>query len=335
MFLEQHPLDQLHSFAFHLKARHFAELKHLQELPQILRSAQQKNLSILAVGEGSNLLFTKDFQGLVLRVKLKGIEYLRSDARYHYLKIAAGENWHRLVCYCLERQLYGLENLALIPGTVGAAPVQNIGAYGATLSDLLVHLEAYDLYTHQGHLLEADACQFSYRDSLFKQQVDRYLITSITLRLEKKWRPLLQYQGLQEALHKRGIHHPKPSEVAAAIMSIRKEKLPDPKVLANAGSFFKNPKLSVPAFAQLQRAHPFLSAQPSVDGVKLSAAQLIEHCGWKNYQHQGIGTYKKHALVLVHYGGQAPEQLLRLAHRIESSVALRFGIALSPEVRIL
>ena len=334
MFQEQYPLQSLHSLGFRIQAAYFAEVHNESEIPILLEQARRKNLRTLLIGEGSNLFLTKDFPGLILHIKLKGIEHIKETHTHHYLKISAGENWHQLVCYCLKKKIYGLENLSLIPGSVGAAPVQNIGAYGVSLSDFLVEIEAYDMRSSRKICISKEDCQLGYRSSLFKSQ-SHYLITSITLCLPKTWTPKINYQGLKNKLNERNITHPTAKEMSHAVVALRQEKLPDPKQLPNAGSFFKNPSCSATTFADLLRRHPFLKGQPTGLRIKLSAAQLIEACGWKGYTENGVGTYAEHALVLVHYGQSHPQQLLQLARRIEASVAVRFGIKLETEVRIV
>lgn len=335
-FSKHEPLKPLHSLAFTGQAAYFAEVHSEEQLSELLQIAKRKNLPLLPLGEGTNMLFAQDFDGALLRVKLRGIRYLHADANYHYLQAAAGENWHDFVGYCLQEGYPGLENLSLIPGSVGAAPIQNIGAYGVGLSDFFVELEAYDLHKQQKQHFSATDCHFGYRDSLFKSKAqDRYLITSLTLRLPRRWQPKLHYPGLQEALHKQGTHHPSAQEVASAVIALRKSKLPDPTVLPNAGSFFKNPSLSATTFAALQAQHPQLRGYQEGNAIKVSAAALLEACGWKGYKKANIGVYEKHALVLVNYGQGRASDLKALADRMQNSVQERFGITLQKEVRII
>ena len=331
---ENHPLQLLHSFAFAQKAAYFAEIRSEDELPDLLQQVKRLSIPLLPIGEGSNLLFSKDYDGCVLRVALGGGHYLE-DHNYHYLKVGAGENWHDFVCYCLQQGYDGLENLSLIPGSVGAAPVQNIGAYGVSLSDFFVSLEAYDLQQHKKVTLNASACQFGYRSSLFKQLPDRYLICWLRLRLPKRWQPSLQYKGLRDALAARQDAAPSAQEVAEAVIALRQSKLPEPAKLPNAGSFFKNPVVSLEKFEQLQAQYPSIIGQKQEKIVKLSAAQLIERCGWKGHREGGLGVYEKHALVLVHHGGGSSRALQQLAEKIQASVYARFAISLEPEVRIV
>ena len=328
------PLQGLHSLAFVQKATFFSEIHAENKLLPLLHEAKKRSLSVLPFGEGSNLCFVQDFEGLLIRVCLKGIRYY-ADADNHYLQVAAGENWHNFVCYCVQNGYPGLENLALIPGSVGAAPIQNIGAYGASLSDYLVSITAYNLHMHAWQTINASDCCFGYRDSLFKRHASppRYLITSLLLRLPRRWKPILHYPSLQKKFQHASA--PSSKEIMEAVIDLRKKKLPDPTILPNAGSFFKNPSVPTADFSDLQAKHPTLRGYSDGESTKLSAAQLIEACGWKGKRFGAVGVYHKHALVLVHYGGASAGELQKLVQRIQNSVKQRFGIVLQPEVQML
>ena len=331
---ENQALQALHTFAFTERAAYVGEAQTEAQLVALLRAARARNLKVTPLGEGSNLLFTRRYEGALLRLCSRGVQY-RSDSRYHYLHVAGGEPWHGFVCHCLDQGFGGLENLSLIPGTVGAAPVQNIGAYGVSLSDFLVSLEVYTLSTQEKVRLAAADCRFGYRSSLFRAQPDEFLITSLQLRLPRRWQPQLRYEGMRVELERRQISTPTARDVADAVVALRRAKLPDPTQLPNAGSFFKNPSVSAEEFAALRHRHPLLSGRPSNGEIKLSAAQLIETCGWKGQRRGGVGVSETHALVLVHHGGGTGRALWQLAEEIRTSVQARFGIVLQPEVRIL
>ena len=284
------------------------------------------------LGGGTNVLFTRDFPGLVLRQDWRGITRLEEPGR---LRVAAGEDWHGLVEYCLVNGLHGLENLALIPGTAGAAPIQNIGAYGAELADFFLELSAWDREQNALTVFDREACEFAYRDSIFKQSGERYVVLSMTLDLQQDWQPNLAYPALRDALA--ATPNPAPRAVFEAVCAIRRSKLPDPAVLGNAGSFFKNPLVSREKYQALLAEIPDLPSYPVAEEqlVKLPAAWLLDRLGWKGRQRGRAAVHDRHALVLVNPGEASGEDLLLLAQAMSSSVLERFGIALEPEVRII
>lgn len=336
MHLEEHASLLAHNtFRVEARARYFLTLEQLADIPAFLADERFRTLPRLILGGGSNILFRDDFPGVVVRVALRGIELVGEDDDHRLVRAAAGENWHDLVRWTVAQGWPGLENLSLIPGTVGAAPVQNIGAYGVELAEVCEMVEAVDLTTGEARLFDRAACRFAYRDSLFKQQAGRWLITSVTFRLPKRFTPRLDYSGVREAL---GAVEPTPLAVSDAICAVRRAKLP--RLAAgepgSAGSFFKNPLVPTEQAEALRGLHPELPAWPQIDGrTKLSAAWLIEQCGWKGYRDGDAGVYAKHALVLVNYGRASGEALWRLAEAIRASVAARFGVWLEPEVLIL
>ncbi len=333
--VEHASLREYNSFRVEARARYLITLETLEDIPAFLHDARFRGLPRLILGGGSNVLFCSDFPGVVLHVALKGIEWLGEDAHERYLAVAAGENWHELVCWTIERGWAGLENLSLIPGTVGAAPVQNIGAYGVEFHDVCKAVEATDLETGQSVVLPAEACRFAYRSSRFKEEEGRWLITAVLLKLPKVYRPRLDYPGLREAL---GEREPTPRAVFDAVCDLRRAKLPglEADQPGSAGSFFKNPLISAQQASTLQARFPDLPAWPQADGrVKLPAAWLIEQCGWKGYREGDAGVSARHALVLVNHGRATGAEIDRLAGRIRASVAQRFGIRLEAEPRIL
>jgi UDP-N-acetylmuramate dehydrogenase len=289
------------------------------------------------LGAGSNILFTRDFEGLVLKNELKGISLLSERQDQVRIRAAGGEDWHGFVQWCLQQGFYGLENLSLIPGTVGAAPVQNIGAYGVEVGDCIEAVEALDLASGARNRFEAAACAFGYRSSIFKTQCrNRFFITAVTFRLSRTPRLVTSYADVRRALAERRPSGLTPQALSEIICAIRRRKLPDPGELANAGSFFKNPVVSRRRLAALQARFPELPAyRASNDRVKLAAGWMIERCGWKGRRLGACGVFAGQALVLVNHGGASGEDILRLAEAVQTSVEERFGIRLEPEPLIL
>lgn len=331
---ENASLKNLNSFAVEAHCRYLVRLKKLEHLEDILAEPRFKNLPRLILGGGSNILFREDFSGVVVLVETSGIKLIDEDEKYYFVQAAAGENWHKFVQYTIEKNWPGLENLSLIPGTVGAAPIQNIGAYGVELEERFHELSALDLTTGETIIFDRAACQFSYRDSLFKKNRGRYLITDVTFKLPKKPEWKLEYAGIREILDET-----KPVSartISDAICQLRQKKLPDPNLIANAGSFFKNPLVSDDKFQTLKVDFPDIPGWPqSNDSVKISAAWLIEKCGWKGKRHHDAGVSKNHALVLVNYGDASGADIWRLAEAIIHSVNEKYRITLQPEPLIL
>ena len=329
-------LQPHNTLAVPARAAHYAALTDPAELPELLAFARQRQLPLMPLGGGSNLVLRDSFPGLVLHVQLRGRELVKEDKDHAWLKVAAGENWHQLVLDSLARGYSGLENLSLIPGSVGAAPIQNIGAYGVELQDVFEELQAVELASGETHQFSKDDCQFAYRDSIFKHPLkDRYLITSITLRLRQKPDLQLGYPALQEALTGTAPEQLTPSAVSRAVCQIRQSKLPDPAQIPNAGSFFKNPIVPHHQWHQLQTQYPKLVAYP-IDGqhVKLAAGWLIEQAGWKGAQRGPVAVHDRQALVLTNPGRALGAQLLALAEEIQESVWERFGVRLDIEPRL-
>jgi UDP-N-acetylmuramate dehydrogenase len=330
------PLTGLNSFGIAVNAALFISLRNEAELPEIFNEYTRENRPILVIGGGSNILFTKDFNGLVIHNKIAGIDCLEETADYVLVKAGAGVNWHHFVMHCVDKGWGGLENLSLIPGTVGAAPVQNIGAYGVELKDTLFSLRAWDVAEKCFVEYTAEQCEFGYRQSIFKQYLKgRIVIVSATFRLLKMPRLQLGYGAIQDWLNQQNIAIPTIKDVSNAVMAIRRSKLPDPAVLGNAGSFFKNPWVSAVFFEQLKQEYPAIIAFPAPGGFKLAAGWLIEQCGWKGFRDGDVGCHAQQALVLVNYGGASGKNIVDLAMRIQESVHTKFGVMLIPEVNII
>jgi len=336
MHIEEHAsLREHNTFRVQARARYLVTLEAPEDIPAVLADSRFRRLPRLILGGGSNILFRADFPGVVVRVALRGIELLDEVGSHRLVRAAAGENWHDFVRWTVEQGWPGLENLSLIPGTVGAAPVQNIGAYGVELADVCEAVEAVDLDTGEARFFERAACRFAYRDSLFKQQAGRWLITAVRFRLPRTFTPRLDYPGVREAL---GAAELTPLAVSDAICAVRRAKLPDlaPGAPGSAGSFFKNPLIPAAQGETLCASYPALPAWPQADGrIKLSAAWLIEQCGWKGHREGDAGVYAKHALVLVNHGQATGAQLWALAEAIRASVRERFGVDLEPEPQVL
>lgn len=306
------------------------------ELPEVLADPRWQQYRRFVLGGGSNLVLRGDFDGLVLHMAISGRRLMAEDADAWYLEVGAGENWHDFVLWTLANSWPGLENLALIPGTAGAAPVQNIGAYGLEVGELVYRVRAWDFRKNTQVELTRDACRFAYRNSLFKEE-GRHLdgslaITALTLRLPKGWQPNCRYADLERELEARQISNPSAQDIAAAVIALRQRKLPDPALLPNAGSFFHNPILPALQAEQLKRHFPTLPTYLQADGrVKLAAGWLIEQAGWKGKALGPVGMYEKQALVLVNHGGATGADVERSMAAVQAAVREKFGVQLTPE----
>ena len=334
---ENYSLQTLNSFGVSVTANLFTALRSARDVDALINWRKQNpKTSCLLIGGGSNMLFRHDFKGLAVAVCLEGQELIGEDDESYYVKASAGENWHDFVRWTIDEGYAGLENLSLIPGTVGAAPMQNIGAYGVELGDRLHCLEAVDLLSGERKEFSNRECQFAYRDSFFKhQQSDRWLIESVTFRLPKQPSWVMAYAGVEAALEGQ-----KPSArlISDVVIALRQSKLPDPKVIGNAGSFFKNPIMPVDQWQTLKTKFPKLPGYLQADGnglIKTSAGWLIDQCEWKAFREGDAGIYEKHALVLVNHGEASGKELWSLAERIIKSVNDRFGIVLEAEPRVI
>ncbi|WP_210132355.1 UDP-N-acetylmuramate dehydrogenase [Stenotrophomonas rhizophila] len=334
---ENASLKALNTFHVDAVAEQLLELHDAALLPDVLALPQVAGHPLLVLGSGSNVLIADDVPGTVLVFANRSIEVLEHRADHTVVRAGAGVNWHGLVMWSLQNGLSGLENLALIPGTAGAAPIQNIGAYGAQVDEFIQAVEAWDRQNNEWVRLDADACAFSYRDSVFKHDADRYLISAIELRLPLLHDLRLGYAGIAEEMQAMGVELPVAADVANAVIAIRRRKLPDPDVLGNAGSFFKNPVLPLEQVEVLLQHFPGLPVYPAEqdDRRKLSAAWMIEACGWKGFREGDAGVAPQHALVLVNHGNATGAELLALARRISASVLEKFGVPIEPEPRLI
>ncbi len=329
-------LLERNTFRVPSRAARYSEIREVRALPELLERPQVRGMPFLVLGDGSNLLLTKDFDGLVLHIANTGIHSLGSDGAMTRIRVAAGEHWDHFVRWSLNHGYAGLENLILIPGTVGAAPIQNIGAYGTEVGEFIATVEAWDRTKQEFAQLDKAACAFGYRNSLFKREPERYIVTAVDFDLPHRHPLRLDYAGIREELEAMGVDKPEPLDVAGAVEALRRRKLPDPALIGNAGSFFKNPVLPAERAAEILRAHPGLPTYHSHEGnTKISAAWLIEACGFKGVRDGDAGVSDKHSLVLVNYGHATGAQIWALAGRIRDAVAQRFGITLEPEPVIL
>ena len=325
-------LQQFNTFGIPARARRYLRVEDPAQLQALAADADLAALPRLVLGGGSNLLITRaDIGQLVLHMALMGKQIVGETPDAILVRARAGENWHAFVQWTLEQGLGGLENMSLIPGTVGASPIQNIGAYGAEVKDLFHSLTAFDFATGATRTMDAAACRFAYRDSVFKHEDGRSLaVLDVTFALPKAWAPNLRYTELARALD--GVTDPGPRQVADAVIAIRRRKLPDPAEIGNAGSFFKNPVVAGEHCARLLAQWPNLVHHPQADGTeKLAAGWLIDQCGWKGRSLGRAGVYPKQALVLVNNGGASGEEVLALARAIQADVQARFGVLLEPE----
>lgn len=341
MIQEHVSLKPYNTFGVEAEARYFTEAGSVEQLEEILAwYRQQTDCPLLVLGGGSNLLFTKDWPGLVLKVSLMGRSISGTTATG-----AAGENWHDFVLWALDQNLYGLENLSLIPGQVGTAPMQNIGAYGVEIKDVFKSLEAINIESGEVRQFSVTGCQFGYRDSVFKQaEKGQWIITKVAFGLSDKPAVNISYGTIQTTLQAHGITKPTPQQVSQAVTAIRQSKLPDPVEVGNAGSFFKNPVVEASVLQAIQKNYPDVphyavssdsSLTSSVSGFKVPAGWLIEQAGWKGHRRETHGVHDKQALVLVNYGGATGSEIWQLALDVQASVEEKFGIKLMPEVNVI
>ncbi|MCC8363568.1 UDP-N-acetylmuramate dehydrogenase [Lysobacter sp. A6] len=335
--VENAKLDARNTFGVAARAPMLVEVADTDALPDLFGNAMLRDGPVLVLGGGSNLLFAGDAPGAVLALTAQKIALLEDDGDIAIVRADAGVEWHAFVLWTLGHGLAGLENLALIPGTVGAAPIQNIGAYGVEVRESIHAVHAFDRDTRSMTSLTAAQCAFAYRDSVFKHAPDRYVVTAVDFRLSRTPHLRTDYAGVGDELAAMGIDAPRPSQVAEAVCRIRRRKLPDPAVIGNAGSFFKNPIVPAAEAEALQREHAALPMFRSGNEAtrKLSAAWLIDQCGWKGHREGDAGVAATHALVLVNHGHATGAELLALARRIAASVRERFGVAIEPEPRIV
>ena len=329
-------LSKLNTFGIKIKAKFFVEIDNETDLSELFILPEFRQNKKIFLGGGSNILFTENFNGIVVLNKLKGMEILSEDVESAVIRSMSGENWHDLVIFTVRRGYWGIENLSLIPGTVGAAPMQNIGAYGAELKNVLENVETFDIATGIKRIFSREECKLGYRDSIFKNELkDKYFISAITLKLSKIGEKNTSYKALQEHLEKNKIEVKNPKNISDAVIFIRQSKLPDPKVIGNAGSFFKNVFVKKEQLQKLRADYPDMPYFEE-DGVnKIPAGWLIEQCGWKGRRVGNVGVHDKQALVLVNHGGATGTELVKLAKKIIISVKEKFGLELVPEVNLI
>ena len=329
-------LKPYNTFNINVKAAHFVSLTNINDLKYILKLKEYPNKLIL--GGGSNMLLTKDIDGLVIHVNLKGIDILSEDDDFVYVKAYAGENWHQFVLWCLNNNFGGIENLSLIPGNVGTAPIQNIGAYGVELKDIFQSCEAIELNSNKLHTFTKNDCDFGYRNSIFKQQAKgKFVITSVIFKLTKHHHKLnINYGTIASQLDAMKITNPTIQDISKAVITIRESKLPNPKEIGNSGSFFKNPVISKKHFNALVENFQDIPSYPlNNDEVKVPAGWLIEKAGFKGKRFGDYGVHKKQALVLVNYGNAKGDDILNLSKLIQKTVKQLFNISIEAEVNIL
>ncbi|MBN3034690.1 MAG: UDP-N-acetylmuramate dehydrogenase [Bacteroidales bacterium] len=335
--LRQYPCLSLNTLGLRVDANFFVRVASIEELPGIRKFIRDRQVRYLILGGGSNVLFTGDYDGLILKVELRGIDEVVNYGPHVLIRVSAGEDWDGFVDHCVKRGWGGLENLSMIPGSVGAAPVQNIGAYGVEMKDCLECLEAYDMDQNRMITFSARECRFGYRDSIFKSTYgQRMLICSVTFRLRKEPMINISYGTIRQELERMQVKEPGIADVRKAVCTIRSSRLPDPLLLGNAGSFFKNPEVEEGVYNSLKSRFPAITAYPTERGTfKLAAGWLIEHCGWRGKRLGRAGVFDKQALVLVNYGGASASELLELAEKIKNDVKERFGVYLETEVNII
>ena len=328
-------LKQYNTFAIDAKAKLFSSFRNQDELAELLLVKPKRPVLIL-VG-GSNVLFTHDVDSLVLKNEVKGIDLIKEDANHVYVRAGAGENWHRFVEYTLQRNWAGLENLSLIPGNVGASPMQNIGAYGVEIREVFEELEAFHKKSRKIRIFSVNDCEFGYRDSVFKHKYkDEYVILNVTYRLNKKPHFNTSYGAIEQELQRMGVQKLSIQAISQAVINIRTSKLPDPSEIGNAGSFFKNPEIPGRQFKKLQSSFPGIVGYALPNGnTKVAGGWLIEQCGWKGVRRGDAGCHARQALVLVNYGNATGKEVFRLSEEILQSVKHTFGILLEREVNII
>ncbi|MBK9934687.1 MAG: UDP-N-acetylmuramate dehydrogenase [Cytophagaceae bacterium] len=337
MVLENISLKPYNTFGIEAKARFFITIKSVEELKSVLSIEEFKNTKKLFLGGGSNVLLLNDFDGLVLKIEIPGVNKVTESENEVILKVGAGVIWHQLVMYCVENKHFGVENLSLIPGTVGAAPMQNIGAYGVEIKDVFESLEALNIESNEIEYFDLEKCRFSYRESVFKHDAKgKYVILNVSFKLKKHSELHLEYGAIKDTLEEMGIRKPTLKDVSDAVINIRKSKLPDPADIGNSGSFFKNPEISVKKFEDLKEKFVTIPSYPiNENTVKVPAGWLIEQAGWKGFREGNVGVHSRQALVLVNYGGGTGNEIKALSEKIQTSVFEKYGIKINPEVNFI
>ncbi|MEY8759928.1 UDP-N-acetylmuramate dehydrogenase [Chryseobacterium tongliaoense] len=335
---ENFSLKPYNTFSVEAKAKYFTEVSNTEELKNALNFSGAQTLPLLFLGGGSNILLTQDFDGLAVKLNLKGITEENLTENEVLITAKAGENWHDFVMYCLKNNYGGLENLSLIPGNVGTSPMQNIGAYGTEIKDVFVNCQVLNLETLEVESFDLEKCRFGYRDSIFKQEgKGKYVILEVTFKLTKKDHIIkTEYGAIQSELEKLGIQNPTIQDISKAVINIRQSKLPDPKIIGNAGSFFKNPTIPLDQFEALKQKFENIQGYPNGDQVKVPAGWLIEQCGWKGKQIGNVASHQLQSLVIVNATGKATgKEIFDFSTMIIDSVKEKFGIELEREVNII
>jgi len=338
---ENFSLKPFNTFRIDAKAKYFASFKNTEELLEL--TTHDLRLTTFILGGGSNILFIKDFDGIVLKNEIKGIEVIKEDDEHVYVRVGAGENWHQFVLHCIKNNWAGIENLSLIPGNVGASPMQNIGAYGVEIKEVFEELKAFHLKEKTNYTFALKDCGFGYRDSVFKNKYKgQFVILNVTYRLNKKPKFNTSYGAIEKELENLGVKKLSIQAISQAVINIRTSKLPDPNQIANAGSFFKNPEVPVIKFEELKSNYDGIIGYPSSEGkIKLAAGWMIENCGpeksesWKGFRRGDAGCHGKQALVLVNYGNAKGEEIYSLSEEILRSVKKKFDVELEREVNIV
>jgi UDP-N-acetylmuramate dehydrogenase len=335
--IENYPLLKLNTFGLDVKAKYFTSINTINELIELTKTNVFKDLELLILGGGSNILFTKDFDGLVILNNIKGKEIIDQNQQSIFLKIGAGENWHELVMYCVENGWGGIENLSLIPGNTGTAPMQNIGAYGVEIKETFVELEALEISSGKIVKFNNSDCEFRYRESVFKNKMkNKYIILNITLELKKNPVLNINYGDVKAILEGQNIKDPSIKDVSNTIISIRQSKLPDPKKIGNCGSFFKNPIVSLNKLELIKKKYPnIVNYKINQNDFKIAAGWMIERAGWKGKKFNNHGVHEKQALVLVNYGLANGLEIFNLSEKIIFDIREKFGITLEREVNII
>jgi UDP-N-acetylmuramate dehydrogenase len=329
-------LKRLNTFGIDKKAKFLVEATHTEEVIEALEEAELQGLPVFILGGGSNILLTKDLDALVIKINIKGIQPIKEDNDHIYVKVGAGEIWHDFVLAAIAANWAGIENLSLIPGTVGASPLQNIGAYGVEIKDVFDHLEAVDIQTKKTETFDRIQCEFGYRDSVFKNKLKgKYIITHVTFKLNKSPHFNTSYGAIQATLDQMDVDELSLEAVSRAVISIRQSKLPDPKTIGNAGSFFKNPTLEPSHYLELKKRYPTIPGFENEGGVKIPAAWLLEQAGWKGRTFDNIGVHKDQPLVLVNYGGGDGSDIRLLSEAIQKDIQAKFNLLLQPEVNFI
>ena len=333
-------LKSYNTFGIDVNARYWVDIQHEDDLQTLFQISDYVDTPKLILGGGSNVLLCQDFDGMVVHLDIQGIEVVREDELHVYVRAGAGVNWHELVLYCVDHDYAGMENLSLIPGTVGAAPMQNIGAYGVEIEQLFDSLTAVDRKTGELRQFSHADCAFGYRESVFKRELKgQYIITNVTFRLDKQPTFHTRYGAIQETLDAMGVSDENLSirAISNAVIRIRRSKLPNPAEIGNAGSFFKNPEIPQAQFDKLQAEYSDLPGYPLADTgrVKVPAGWLIEHAGWKGHRTGDAGVHTKQALVLVNYGNATGHEIMALASQVQQSVQEKYGIDITPEVNVI